>query len=400
MTATAWLEKVQLLGTDFPIGATGTYPSIAKALDDGVSAKLNAAALQPLGVHPRYVEELVRDCAARIANCLTIREKAQDLEVRAIGDAVNYKLQTESLATEKAIREALKPIRHLKFDAATIAKVTKESPTSADLSATFLGDKAIWTSVDTSESDFEDTRAAVLDTLKLKASVAGNGSNYAERFTFFKDLFDLNLTEAYRRALVCAKAIKEIYSIDMPVPPMVESGFLNLLALWAQRSSDLLDVELDGREISEVGFSMAAPAEDVSGYELMPRSQFEASVTAGTITFSISDQNLAKYGLQKPLLRSLRVLVKAKDETRIRMWPATIKAPLSPLIAEIPTISCVAASQVASGASEQMQAHGVHNINPIGQWQLSFAGRSLTGESSSKDEILNVYLLLTISHKR
>jgi hypothetical protein len=194
--------------------------------------------------------------------------------------------------------------------------------------------------------------------------------------------------------------MKEIYSIDQPVPPMAETGYLNKLALWAQRISDALDVELDGREISEIAFSVSSPAEVVNQFELMKRSKFEASLAAGTIAFELTDENLSKYGLKKALLRSLRVLVRAKDESRVRMWPATLKAPISPLMAEIPAISCIAASQAASGSPEQMQARGVHNCNPIGSWQIVFADRSLTGDPSSKDEIFNVHLILTISHKR
>jgi hypothetical protein len=188
MNTNEWVEKLQSLGTDFPIGNTGAYPSIAKALDDGVSAKLNAAALEPIGINPRYVEELIRDCTARIANCLTIREKAQDVEVRAIGDAISYKLQTEALESEKTIRTLLKPIRHLKFDGATAATISKDPVGTQDLKASFSGDQAVWNSVNQSEVDFEEIRQEILETLKMKAGVPGNGSNFAERFDFLKSL--------------------------------------------------------------------------------------------------------------------------------------------------------------------------------------------------------------------
>jgi hypothetical protein len=55
----------------------------------------------------------------------------------------------------------------------------------------------------------------------------GNGSNFVERFSFLKQLFDLNIEQAYRRAVITTSALKVIYKIDLPVPKIKAIGYLN-----------------------------------------------------------------------------------------------------------------------------------------------------------------------------
>ena len=205
------------------------------------------------------------------------------------------------------------------------------------------------------------------------------------------------MVEAYRRALVCTKALKEIYEIDIALPAIAKNGYLNALALWAQESADKLGVLLDNRTVSEVAFSLSAPAEDCTATELLKRSAYEASFTIGAFHFAISENNFAKFGIGSPLLQSLRIFVESKDDLRIRAWSAVVTPPTSPLSGS--RFPCMATTNFVGSGQENSAFHGIHNLNPLGNWALTLGARAITGEANTSAEIKNIGVIMTVSHR-
>lgn len=272
MTAMTWTEQFQILADNFkPLTALDghhNYPSLKQAPDDGMERLLaNYLASGGSRVNKRFVESLLSDCVTRISNSLTLRERAYDIEVHAIGEAMNHKLQIELSTANQAITELLAPLQASMGGNAIGLK-------AHDDGFTFTGDQDLWTKIQQYQKDIFEAQQANLLAISTKASTPGNGANYLERFAMVKNLFDLGMPELYGRCLACALALKKIYRIEVSVPAVTPTGYLNDLAVWAQTASDKLDSELSERYTADVMLAVASMDETLKGCELLERSKY------------------------------------------------------------------------------------------------------------------------------
>lgn len=386
-----WQEAVVLLNEDFPIlPADADFPSLSAALDDGVDDLLRDTPFQPSPANPRYVEDLLHDCVNRISNCLLLRDKAQEVEVRAIGEALNYKAQTASVAAHELINRFLGTMAPRMAQNAIGAKLE-------DTAVTFQGDEAAWGQIGGAQAGLYKELREILAIQKAKATTPGNGSNFVERFAFLKRFFDICLVEAFRRAQVCAKALKDVYGIDARLPAITPVGYLNELSIWAQRASDALDDMLDARLFSDIAFAIAAPDDSPRDYELTTKSKFGAEIPTGRLTFKLTSAHFERAHMRNPLLRSLRLQVR-KDDPRLRLWPAQVILPRSQVTGTTEIFPCIAPSSYQDTPDEDVVVRGVHNISPIGDWEIKLADRALTGDALAVSEVTNVYLFLRLSY--
>lgn len=394
MSASDWKQNFSMLAETFApltMADPGEYASLSNALDDNVD-KLLAGAVAAGGstANKRFVEQLLSDCVARISNCLILREKASDIEIRAINEAANHKMQSQLLKSSVAIGELLAPIQ-----ARLASNATQLVPDGDEYA--FTGDKEIWAGVKSHQDAIWRTQKAILDLTVAKANTAGNGSNYLERFTMLKMLFDLGITELYGRCLACAAALKKIYGIDSPVPDVTPVGYLNALALWGQKASDRLDVELGLRYSADIILALGGTDENLKASELMERTKFTASVTTGAFNFNVAGRHLERFNMREPRLRSVRLQLRSKtDDAKVRIWCGALRLPGSDLTPGDETFPCTMSSSYSDSESEGI--YGVHNLDPIGDWTLRLPERAITGEPI--EEIVNVYLRMRISYKR
>jgi hypothetical protein len=394
VTELAWNDAIEILNTDFPIlSDTDDYPSISAALDDGLDDLLRDSIIGGLAANPHYVEDLLRDCVNRVANCLLLREKAQDVELRAIGEALNHKAQNASLKANEVIERALSAITPTMGQNATRAIISGEQ-------VQFEGDSAPWQKVSQAQAGLLEQLKEGLAIQRAKSKTPGNGSKFVERFAFLKRLFDINMVGAYRRALVCAKALKEVYGISAEVPRVTPNGYLNELSVWAQQASDALDEALDRRLFSDIAFTVAGVDETLKEYELVKRTKFNTEIAAGRLTFTLAQSHFATAKMANPLLRSLRLQVRAKDESRVRIWPAQVVLPKSRVTDAVEIFPCVAPSLFQDTPSQDAVVRGVHNISPIGEWEIRISDRAITSDATNATEITNVYLFLRLSYQR
>ena len=367
------------------------YPSIAFALDDGIDDRLKESLAEPSPINPRYVEDLLADCVNRIANCLVLKEKANEVEVRAIGDAMSYKVQVVSLRMNDRIQELLAPLQE-RLGANALGTKTSAGSTEN------IGDKELWEKIREAQKSLSKIQAEVVEALKNKAQTPGNGANYSERFRLLKELFELGIVETYRRCVVCARGLKMIYGLERPVPKVSSSGYLNELALWAQKASDALDLEIDGRMSSEVALAIGAIDDAPKEMELLTRTAFNAAIAAGNISFMIKPTQFDSLRMKSVVLRSMRFQIKSKTEdAKTRVLSLQVKLPGSALTSGDSLFNCTSSTQYQDSEGNET-GYGVHNLSPIGDWSIKLPERFVTGEPLA--ELVNIYLFLKLSYRR
>jgi hypothetical protein len=206
--------------------------------------------------------------------------------------------------------------------------------------------------------------------------------------------------EAYRRALVVESALKRIYGIEAKVPDIVNIGFLNDLTIWAQSASDMLDRELDNRYTGRIGFALSSDTETLSTGQLLALTTYNGMVNQQKLSFSVASTVFEAAGMRDVLLRSVRVQIEGSDNNRIRLWPLTIKLPARDAAGKDEKFSTIASTSLSDVAEADGVVRGVHNINPLGDWELKLAPRSLTGEVTNNTSVKNIYLALNVSYRR
>lgn len=397
MPATNWKEHFEILVNDYAPLATGDgkpkYPNMGVALDDGIDKLLaEFVAGGSSDVNKRFVEDLLSDCVARVSNALILREKANEVEVRAVQEAMNHSYQVKLIETTQEIGDLLGPIQGQ-------TGVNATGLTADGEGFKFVGNEAVWKNVKKLQDGILASQTELLDAALAKAMAPGNGANYVERFTMLKDLFDLGMPELYGRCLACAAALKKIYHIEVPVPKVSTTGYLNRLAIWAQNASDRLDVELGKRYTGDVMFAIAAIDENLRDGELLPRSKYTLAVQTGMLNFSIAETQFERFKMAKPLLRSVHIHVRPKTEDgRTRIWAGTVSPPDSDLTLGDEDFPCLVTSVYAQSEGETV--YGVHNLNPIGDWTLRLASPGVTGDALNGDEVLNVFIRMRVSYQR
>ncbi len=389
-----WTDIVRNLSADFdPISKmVNGVPVISEGLDEGIDKILAEHVTGGLtSLNKRFVENLMSDCINRVANCQILREKAQEIENRAVDAAVTFRTQNALLDAASEIADEMREIRHLQGMNSIGLKSTVEG-------SEFIGDRAIWDRIRAQEENGRTAQRDAIESFMEKSRTPGNGSNFVERFTFLKSLFDINMTELYVRSLECAIGLKAVYNIDKPVPKMSTSGYLNYIAIWAQQASDELDRALAQRYLGSLTFTLAAPDESPKGLEILGLTAFNAAINAGAINFIIKKEHFSLFRMKDVLLRSVRLQVRSgTDETRTRVWSSSLTLPNTDL--SLGGESFPAIFSTASADTGEETIFGVHNIPPFGDWSLRIPERSATGEVS-KNEIANVYLQMRISYRR
>lgn len=387
-----WPATAKMLLDDFVNDPhEGAYPSIAFALDDGINDRLKDSLAEPSAINPHYVEDLLSDCVNRIANCLVLKEKANEVEVRAINDAMNYKVQTATLLMGDRILELLAPIQERLASNALGIKVNGAN-------SEYVGDKDLWEKIRLEQKALSKTQNEVAEALKNKAITPGNGANYTERFRLLKELFELGIIETYRRCVVCARGLKGIYGLDHPVPKVTATGYLNALAIWAQKASDALDLEIDGRLSAEVALAIGGVDDVLKEPELLTRTAYAAAIAAGNIAFTIKSSLFDNLRMKSVILRSLRFQIRSKtDDAKTRVLSFQVKIPSSPLTVGDNIFSCTSSTQYQDSEGNET-VYGVHNHTPVGDWSIKLPERFLTGDALA--ELANVYLFLRVSYRK
>ena len=294
------------------------------------------------GLEDRLIESVLDNCLTRLGACLDIREKAHALQIAQIHNA----------AKSKGIDMGGGP-RHDKI---------------------------------------------YFDEIKRFSALDGHGMRYDQRFVFLKEMFDQNFAEAYARAKIAAKGLKEFYDIlGMELPLATEYGYLNSLTLWAQRASDALDKELNRRIIASVPMAMSATVSHKGNKtsQIFSNSFFKERLKAGDIKFNFNGKYIESRSGQRPLLREVFFEVVLDGDQRLWHANVHVKAP-SGRSASAPVIAANGGIEIAERYALKSE---VHNIDPLGEWQLLFPNSPINGEVGAAPGNIIIHLKLSARDK-
>jgi hypothetical protein len=348
----------------------GQPPAIALPLggriDDATVNEINAAATS---LDPYKIEELVGSCLSRIANCVSIRDRAYEIQLRALTEGIRLAYAAEEVEDEAAVEAAINP-----------------GPAGAPFA--------------NARRDLKALKLARIKAQKDISLMPGSGANYGERFAFLKSMFKESFLGAVARAKLINSSVNAVYGIAPPTFPLLtDSRYLDSLALWAQKISDLLDEERDGRVRRQLIIPLTPRDAASVGDSVMDIITYQGGYAGAAINFKLTDEYFKDRGLKSPLMRSVAVRADVSDTWAGAVFSTWITPPQPTLVADDRTIyhaSVGGRLEDASRASIE-----VHNLNPIGTWSLKITGKEIRGQAfSSATDLTNFFIHLTVFARR
>ncbi len=348
-------------------------PQITK----GINTPINQAEADEIDfavrdLDPYNVEDLLSSCMTRVANCISLREKAHELQDKFLCESLEL-INAPDLETLKVgIEELIWP----SFDDAK-AKTLHTDRTS-------LKDKTL----------------ALIKARTDLRNVPDSGSNYGERFDFLKKMFRKSLLQAIARAKVISRAMPRIYSVKLPeLPALDAANYLNELALWLQSTADVLDLERDLRFPIKIVFALTGDTDGVGEDSFLTQAEYTNQFNDGTFRIELTEAFFAASGAHQPLLRDfcLRAVVKNGSSDELNHGFTTwITPPRPALLSESRTFYHAAMVGGLDVCGTQSAAARVYNLNPIGAWEIRFRNRSIRHASFNRDKLANFYVHMTV----
>lgn len=386
--------------------------SISQPIDRGAEKLLSRYENAYLTYPPHEVEYLVQTLNEHLANCLELRLKAQELEVRAFTEASDQLLQRKLLATIRKQAE-LFASNEPNLLANTVKAKVADGAVSGDLGVTYWQDM-LREQINQIEQRLEDANLRL-----ARLGEDGGGTNYVERFEFLKQIFNIDLVEAYCRARAASVGLKHIYGITTEVPPLTDTGYLNKLTLWARTVTYELEKKFFNIRETTLAFALndgsnetPLPTDDVP--QIMRLDNFRNLRSGGSFTFKIEKGffERSNLNLKNPRLRGLDVHLWVNEKvSTMQFWRVFVKAPtqkieigsgIPPLTYE-PNIFIPLATYPSHVAEteEVSNQREVHNVNPIGEWTIRIEPKSITGlVTNNNDNVDNLILRMRVGYEK
>ena len=390
----------------------GTPPIIATPIDKGAKALLERHSRSWLDYPALEVEYLVRTLNEHIRHCIEIREKAQDLEARAISETMEKELQIalfQILAQQADLAKANEPslLGNLKGvrieNGQPVGEASDYWNKLTELQKTHL-------------SQQENHARLRLEQMKEP----GSGANYVARFLALKEAFDIDLREAYLRAQAASFGLKEIYGIDAPLPPLVDVGYLDQLANWARETTYKFEKKLFRVYETVVGFALrtGSAAAPLDLPRVLVDTEFEKARGAFMFRLPLKAMedlfNRLELKMRNPRLRGIDVIAYASNEGTTltqRYWRVRVDLPKQTIRGdsghELPInpqviLPFVTYAAIRSSTSDYPTQRECHNVNPIGEWLILIEPHDwATGTpTDNKDHIHNLIVRMRVSYER
>lgn len=344
-------------------------------IDDVTVAEISGAKSE---MNPYRADDLLSSCLTRLANCISLREKAHEIQARALVEGIEL-LHGEAVEDSQSIIDGIlypgPPIGNGGQDPGKILAEQREVLLQAK-KATFKARKAI-------------------------SALTGSGANYAERFSFLKSMFKISFLEAVARGRRAAEAIERIYDIKLPESPSLDADlFLNSFALWVQQIADQLDFEKDRRYKTSLIIPISQEG-DGDNVALLSKEEYKKQYDAKLLDFEITEAYFLERDIHKPILRNLGVRATLSNAAYSgRAFPAWITPPQPSLVNSDRTFYHTALVGGPELASERFVTDEVHNLDPIGKWQIRIINADVTGLQIVDADPPNFYLHMTVFGRR
>jgi hypothetical protein len=323
------------------------------------------------------VEYLLRTLNEHLKTCLELRAAAQDLEAKAVFDAMQAVHEKNLLGL---VEEQLKLASDL--DRQKLANLIGASLDRNKLVGTQSGDWDKLLAVQLRQVAAQRENAEMR---LFRLSETGAGTNFFTRFENIKRLFSVDFQEAYRRACSVEKGLKLVYQLDRPLPEISDVGYLDSLVEWARNSTYELEKLLLRRQQAEITLALQSgtrgAADAIRPTVLEPKPFESMRDNGGTFTFSLTAEHfsLAELAMKNPRIRSLRWMVRVNLPPTTNFlpvfWKARATLPEQPGAGLDYRISTILPPTASNQISEEiLEMRELANASPIGEWTLKLDG--------------------------
>lgn len=375
-------------------------------IDTGAKTLLNDLTKAQLRYSPLDVEYLLDALETQLTKCLDLREKAQELEKLAVSARLELKL-------ERSIAQALSAMSEIDKVSARFVAGTMFAPK-------IEGSVTVVSAVDDRASTYWNKKSEIEQTnikAHLDAASAreqfltqpGSGGNHLDRFRFLKQIFDIELADAYLKARSIAVGAKLIYGIDKAVPEVTDIGFLSALAVWYRALAADIEKQLVRRTTTTIAVGLRKHATDTLAVPgLIADGDFLAQRATYEFKFSIPSSffDAATLKLKRARLRGIEAFawidgsVKPTDYLRIKVVlpDQSVKVDGETIWAHAPKVSLPIVSYPVGDNITVEHRREVHNADPVGDWRIEIDKRTLTDKDSNKDEVIkNLFLVMRVA---
>ena len=387
---------------------------ISQPIDTGAVALLQPFVNAYVTYPPLEVDYLVKTLNQHIANCLELRMKAQDLEVRAFVEASDQLLQ-------RYLLESLQ--RQANLFALNEPRILANTINTRLMNGTVQGDAITYWNDILTEKIVQITKQIEDADKRLKMLTQnGSGTNFVERFEFLKKLFEIELIEAYCRASTANIGLKKIYNIDIPMPQIVDVGYLNELTIWTRKITYELEKKFFDIRETTVAFALndystgaaaiAPPVYDLP--RILTKDAYERGLAQGNFTFTLTEDMFTRLNqrLKNPRLRGIDVHAtkSAPPPLQPDYWRIFLKAPIQRISigVGIPDYTYEPAVHVPmatyplymndNNLSENLEE--VYNVTPIGDWIMKIEKKNIKNGDTSYLNVENLIIKMRITYER
>lgn len=362
---------------------------LAEPIDTGADKLLSPYQGDPLPYAPLQIEYLTRTLTEHVRNCLELRRHGQELEVAGFNQSLGLLLSSQRIAIASEQARLSERSRVSVMGTMYQPQVDKNSGSIAS------GANGSLYSSEVAQIDnaFIGVSQNEVDAISGFATIDGGSANYLQRTELIKKFFDIELTEAYIRARSVFSGIKHCYpslaATIGPMPPLTNSGYLDALAIWSKRAAYSLEKTILDRRETTIAVVIGKAGAD-GRPTVVPGVDFDLSRKAGRFTFMMDQKIIdqAMPGIQTPLLRGLELATWGNARGALDSWDpmrATVKLPEFKVqtpegglgytgrpVLHLPTVSMLNRRDYATSNQDQ-----VHNVNPMGEWEISINNNNL-----------------------
>lgn len=412
------LAQKTSIASDLSISDGQSPKSISEPIDIGADNLLESYKNSWFSYPPLEVEYLIQTLNDHLSNCLEIRQKAQDLEVKAFGEANEQLIQRTLL---ESIEEQLTLFAENQPKLLSNSIDTKFDETSGSFHS---AESTYWATMLEKQQQQLKIKLKDVDNRLSRLNETGSGNNYVARFDFLKKIFEKDLIEAYCRSRAAALGLKNIYNLDIPVPEITNVGFLDKLVIWAREATYELEKKFFKIRETTVSFSLhdstvaaaalAAPVNNTPRIFTFDEFKTELKSPNPSFTFNIPNNYFERLDLKlkNPRLKGLDVNIIGVDGKKTqKYWRIVVQAPIKKInIATgvnpysyqsklyIPTATYVDDLSDIQSVPNRIE---VNNVSPIGEWTIKIEPTSISGDILNTDNksLYNLIIRMRIAHE-
>ena len=350
-------------------------------------------------LNPYYVETLLAEVGSHLEICLKYYFQGLDLSERLESTLLEINSRKSQLAANIELQDKLEANQERR--AKVLMNQTRINRQSDDWVAHADSVKGILPLV---QAEDKASRQALnneqiqIDSLREKMNTAGNALNYKERISQLKALYDTEYDALYRKAYAASVGLVRVYGIDTELPAVNISDTLFQIRSWYANAMAQLESVLK----YDHEFTIHIPLK--SGIHLKDSEPLKAINTFATGLNKHYQLNISRemFSSKKHLrLRGYRLYARDHDQSQTESAEfihCQVQIPNQRFgegpAAAIPKQLLTVPFTKFNGSLLHPMHSGVHNFNPVGEWNIYIPAHSSYGYDHIPDDY---YLEVTVA---